>query len=51
MLERAAGGCGEEFLETLEEFDAMKRQLDDDIKRIERENRDNDYKRYINGLL
>jgi len=51
MLERAAGGCGEEFLETLEEFNAMQRQLNDDIKRIERENRDNDYKRYINGLI
>lgn len=50
MLDRAVGSCGEELLETLEEFDAMKRQLEADIKRIERENRDNDYKRYINGL-
>lgn len=50
LLERAVWCCGEEFLDALGEFDAMRRQLEADIERIERENRDNEYKR-SRGLM
>lgn len=50
MLSRAAANCAEEFIETLNEFDAMQQQLHDDLKRIEQENRENSYKRYLKGL-
>ncbi len=50
ILERAANCCGEEFLEVLEKFNAIKRRREADIARIERENRDNDYKR-SKGLM
>jgi len=50
MLGHAAACCGEEFIEELEEFDAMQRQREADIARIERDNRENDYKR-SQGLM
>lgn len=50
MLSRAAAHCAEEFIEILNEFESMQRQLHDDLKRIEQENRENSYKRYIEGL-
>ncbi len=50
LLERAVGCCGEEYLEALEEFDTMRCQHEADIKRIERENRENEYRR-SKGLM
>ena len=45
MLERAMRGCGDEYMDTRGEFGDMKRKLNDDIQRIERENRDKEYAR------
>lgn len=50
MLQRAIFNCGSAYLDTLEEFDAMEQRRNDDIKRIEQENAEFEYKRYIAGL-
>lgn len=47
MLERAMYTCGDMFMETLEEFDELQRQIEENRVRIERENSINSYNRYI----
>jgi len=46
FLEHAISECGGEYDETLQDFDEQERRVSDDKARIERENRDNDYKRH-----
>lgn len=48
MLQRALNGCGENYWDTLDDFDKMKQRREEDIKRIEKENAENDYKRRHN---
>jgi hypothetical protein len=50
MLERAMNNCGGEYEDALDEFADMERRSNADLARIERENRENSYKRYIAGL-
>jgi hypothetical protein len=50
MLKRARDGVGEEFLDMLFESDMAERRIKEDIARINRENSENDYNRYIAGL-
>ena len=47
ILERAMGNCGDLFADVLSEFDDFVRRDNENRARIERENRDNSYKRYI----
>lgn len=50
ILESAMANCGDVFADTLEEYDGLVRRDNEDRIRIERENRENSYKRYIAGL-
>ena len=50
MLYRIRNLCGDEFAETLDEFDAMKARRDAEIKAIEKRNAEIDYEMYIRGL-
>jgi len=50
MLQQAMQRIGDDFQDTLEEFDSIERRLQDDLERIERENQKNAHQRYINGL-
>ena len=44
ILERAMGNCGDEFADTLGEFEETERSVKKDIERIEREIRDSYYR-------
>ena len=50
MLERAMRYCGDTFIDTLNEFDAMKERRENEIREIEKRNAEIDYERYIAGL-
>ena len=50
MLQQAIQRIGDDFQDTLEEFDSIERRHQIDLERIERENQKNVHQRYINGL-
>lgn len=50
MLTRAMNFCGAAYVDTLDEFDAMKQRREDEIREIEKRNAEIDFERYIAGL-